>query len=311
MSDNAAHPFRFGLLVPSRPSRRDWIETARRAEDLGYSTLLIPDHFDSQLAPMPALMAAADATTTLRVGSLVANNDFRHPLALAKEAATLDLLSEGRFELGLGAGFRKPEYAAAGIQCDQPAVRVDRLTEAVLLIKQALRSQPLDFSGKHYTVTDYTGLPSPVQSPLPIMIGGGGPRILRLAGQEADIVGIAANLAPSRPDLGREYVGNRIEQKLQWVRDGAGERFSDIELQTMVPIAIATNDSDAALAEACVRFGLTPEEAAETFLLLVGSVEQMTETLMARRDRVGISYYVFFAEAMEPLAPVVERLAGV
>jgi probable F420-dependent oxidoreductase len=311
MSNSRAHPFRFGILVPDQPSRQDWIDTARRAEDLGYATLLIPDHFDGQFAPIPALMAAADATTALRLGSLVANNDFRHPLVLAKEAATLDLLSEGRLELGLGAGFRKSEYAATGIRCDEPLVRVERLAEAVLLIKRALRSEPLNFSGQHYTVTDYTGMPSPVQPSLPIMIGGGGPRILRLAGREADIVGIAANLRPSQPDLGQEYASYRIEQKLQWVREGAGGRFSDIELQTMVPIATVTNDTDGALAQAGGRFGLTPEEAADALLLLVGSVEQMAETLILRRERLGISYYVFFGQAMEPLAPVVARLAGV
>ena len=171
--------------------------------------------------------------------------------------------------------------------------RVERLTEAVLLIKRALRSESLNFSGQHYTVTDYTGMPSPVQPSLPIMIGGGGPRILRLAGREADIVGIAANLGPSQPDLGQEYASYRIEQKLQWVREGAGGRFSDIELQTMVPIATVTNDTEGALAQAGGRFGLTPEEATDALLLLVGSVEQMAETLIVRRERLGISYYVF------------------
>jgi probable F420-dependent oxidoreductase len=304
------HPFRFGILLADSPSRQAWVDTVRRAEELGYTTLLIPDHFDGQLALVPALMAAADATTRLRLGSLVADNDFRHPLALAKEAATLDLLSEGRLELGVGAGFRPSDYAPTGIRCDEPAVRVERLEEAVLVIKGALRSQALNFSGRHYAVTEYTGRPAPVQSPIPLMIGGGGPRILRLAGREADIVGIAANLAPSQPDLGREYLSQRIEQKLQWVREGAGERFPDIELQTMVPIASVTDDSDGARAEAGARFGLTANEAADTLLLLVGSLDQMAETLMDRRRRLGISYYVFFAGAMEPLAPLVSRLTG-
>jgi hypothetical protein len=143
------------------------------------------------------------------------------------------------------------------------------------------------------------------------MIGGGGPRILRLAGKEADIVGIAANLAPSQPDLGREYISDRIEQKLQWVREGAVDRFSDIELQTMVPLATVTDDRDGVLAQAGARFGLTPAEAADCLLLLVGPADQVAETLIARRERLGISYFVFFGDAMEPLAPVVGRLAGV
>ena len=216
-------------------SRRDWIDTARRAEDLGYSTLLISDHFDGQFAPIPALMAAAEDQAKFRLGSLVANNDFRHPLVLAKEAATQYLLSEGRLELGLGAGFRKSEYAATGIRCDEPVVRVERLTEAVLLIKRALRSEPLNFSGLHYTVTDYTGMPSPVQPSVPIMIGGGGPRLLRLAGGKPTSSGLrptwghpspiwARNMlligsSKSSSGFGRgRAVASRISSFRQWSR---------------------------------------------------------------------------------------------
>ncbi|MGO8860273.1 MAG: TIGR03621 family F420-dependent LLM class oxidoreductase [Acidimicrobiales bacterium] len=298
------------MLVPQRSSRQDWVETARKAEDLGYATLLVPDHFDSQLAPMPALMAAADATSTLRVGTLLCNNDFRHPLALAKEAATLDLLSEGRLELGLGAGFREADYLTTGIRYDESAVRVDRFEEAVHLVKGALGPEPVNLSGKFYTVNDYIGLPSPVQSPVPIMIGGGGPRILRFAAREADIVGIAANLGSSQSEVGRDYVVDRIEEKLRWVHEAAGERLSAIELQIMVPMAVVTNDRAGALERAADRLGLTTEQASAALLVLVGSVEEMVETLMARRERFGLSYIVFFDEAMEALAPIVAALAG-
>jgi probable F420-dependent oxidoreductase len=310
MNDRSVKEFRFGMLVPQRPNRQAWVETARKVEDLGYSTLLVPDHFDSQLAPVPALMAAADATSTLRVGSLVCNNDFRHPLALAKEAATLDVLSEGRLELGLGAGFREADYSTTGIRYDESAVRVERFEEAVHLVKGALRPEPVSLSGKHYAVTDYVGLPSPVQSSLPIMIGGGGPRILRLAGREADIVGIAANLGPSRPEVGRDYIIDRIEEKVRWVAEGAGERASAIELQIMVPMAIVTNDRARALAQAAGRLGLTPAQASVALLVLVGSVDEVVDTLIARRERFGLSYIVFFDEAMEALAPIVAALAG-
>jgi probable F420-dependent oxidoreductase len=310
MSGHSVKPFRFGVLVPQRPSRQTWVETARKAEDFGYATLLIPDHFDSQLATMPALMAAADATTTLRVGSLLCNNDLRHPLVLAKEAATVDLLSEGRLELGLGAGFREADYSTTGIRYDAPAVRVERFEESVHLVKGALGRGPLNLSGKYYRVTDYLGLPSPVQSSVPIMIGGGGPRILRIAAREADIVGIAANLASSRPEVGRDYMVDRVEEKLRWVREAAGERFSAIELQMMVPMAVVTNDRAGALAEAADRLGLTPEQASVALLVLVGSVKEMVETLISRRERFGLSYIVFFDDAMEALAPVVALLAG-
>jgi len=302
--------FRFGMLVSQRSSRQEWAETARKAEDLGYATLLVPDHFDSQLAPIPALMAAADSTSILRIGSLLCNNDFRHPLALAKEAATLDLLSEGRFELGLGAGFREADYLTTGIRYDHPAVRVDRFEEAVHLVKSALGPDPVNLSGRHYTVTDYVGLPATVQPSMPIMIGGGGPRILRLAAREADIVGIAANLGSSRPGVGRDYVADRFDEKLQWVREAAGDRLSAIELQVMVPMATVTNDRAGALALAGNRLGLTPEQASLALLVLVGSVGEVVETLIARRERFGLSYIVFFDEAMEALAPIVAVLAG-
>jgi probable F420-dependent oxidoreductase len=310
MPNGGARAFRFGLLLTQRSSRAEWAGTAKQAESLGFSTLVVPDHFDNQLAPMPALMSAADATTTLRVGTLVLNNDFRHPLALVKEAATLDLLSDGRFELGLGAGFRQADYLATGIRFDESALRVDRFEEAVHVMKAALGMQPVTFSGKHFQVSHYQGFPATVQAPLPLMIGGGGARILRLAGREADIVGIAANLGAAQPDVGREYVSDRIEQKIEWVKEGAGDRFADIELQTLVPLVIPSNDRPGALARAATRLGLTPVQADDALLLLVGSVDEMVDRLIARRERFGINYFVFYAEAMETAAPLVARLAG-
>jgi probable F420-dependent oxidoreductase len=306
-----ARAFRFGLLLTQRSSRAEWADTAKRTESLGFSTLVVPDHFDNQLAPIPALMAAADATTTLRVGTLVLNNDFRHPLALAKEAATLDLLSDGRLELGLGAGFRQADYLATGTRFDESALRVDRFEEAVHVIKAAFGMQPVTFSGKHYQVSDYRSLPASVQAPLPLMIGGGGARILRLAGREANIVGIAANLGAAQPEVGRDYVSDRIEQKIEWVKEAAGDRFADIELQTLVPLVISSNDRRGALAQAADRLGLTPEQANDALLLLVGSVDEMVDRLVARRERFGISYVVFYADAMESAAPIVARLAGI
>jgi probable F420-dependent oxidoreductase len=308
--NRGARAFRFGLLVTQRSSRAEWASTAKRAEFLGFSTVVVPDHFDNQLAPVPALMAAADATTTLRVGTLVLNNDFRHPLALAKEAATLDLLSDGRLELGLGAGFRQQDYRATGTRFDESAARVDRFEEAVHIMKAALGMQPVTFSGRHYRFSDYQGFPAPVQAPVPLLIGGGGVRILRLAGREANIVGIAANLGAAQPAVGRDYVSDRIEQKIEWVKEGAGDRFASIELQTLVPLLISSNDRQGALGQAADRLGLTPEQADDALLLLVGSADEMVDRLIARRERFGISYFVFYADAIDAAAPIVARLAG-
>jgi probable F420-dependent oxidoreductase len=194
------HPrrFRFAAQLSKAPdgTARSWADQARKAEDLGYSTLLVPDHFGDQLAPVPALMAAADATTALRVGALVFDNDYRHPVVLAKEAATLDLLSGGRLELGLGAGWMRSDYAESGIAYDAPGLRVDRFAEAVAVIAGLLESdQPFSYSGTHYTVTEHSLLPRPVQRPRPpLILGGGGRRVLTIAGQWADIVSINVDL---------------------------------------------------------------------------------------------------------------------
>ena len=183
-------PFRFGVSVHGSKSRAEWIGVARQAEVLGYSTLLIPDHLGDQLSPIPALLAAAEATSTLRVGSLVFDNDFRHPVMLAKEAATLDVLSGGRLELGLGAGWMKPEYERAGIPFERASVRIEKMEEAIQIVKGLFADGPLDFAGQYYTITGLEGFPKPVQRPHPpLHIGGGGQRLLSIAAREADIIG--------------------------------------------------------------------------------------------------------------------------
>ena len=174
-----AHPrkFRFAAQLSKAPegTATSWAEQARKVEDLGYSTLLVPDHFGDQLAPVPALMAAADATTSLRIGTLVFDNDYRHPFVLAKEAATLDLLSGGRLELGLGAGWMRTDYDESGIAYDRPGLRVDRFAEGVAVVAGLLQADgPFSFSGTHYTVTEHTLTPRPVQRPRPPLILGGG-----------------------------------------------------------------------------------------------------------------------------------------
>src|SRR6476660_4849614 len=183
-----ARKFRFGIQLSTAPTAHDWLALARKAEDLGYSTLFMPDHFGEQLAPVPALMAAADATTDLRLGALVFDNDYKHPVVLAKEIATLDVLSNGRIEFGIGAGWMTTDYEQSGIPKDRDGVRIDRMVEALDVYRGAWAEGSFSFKGEHYTITDYDGLPKPLQQPgPPILIGGGGPKVLRIAAQHADI----------------------------------------------------------------------------------------------------------------------------
>ena len=187
--------FRFGVQASRATTAKEWADLARRAEAHGYDVLTMPDHFTDQLAPVPALMAAADATTDLRVGALVFDNDYKHPVVLAKELATIDLLSEGRLEIGLGAGWMISDYEESGIPYDSPKVRIDRFVEGLRVIKGTMGDGPFSFSGDHYTVTNYNGQPKPLQKPCPpVLIGGGGKRVLSIAAREADIVGINGTL---------------------------------------------------------------------------------------------------------------------
>ncbi|HSP27203.1 MAG TPA: TIGR03621 family F420-dependent LLM class oxidoreductase, partial [Ilumatobacteraceae bacterium] len=188
-------PFRFGVQLSAAATAREWTETARRTEALGYAVATMPDHFTGQLAPMPALQAVLDATTTLRAGALVFDNDYKHPAILAKELATMDVLSDGRVEIGLGAGWMISDYEQLGLPYDRPGVRIDRFVEGLAVLRGAMANGPFDFAGEHYTISGYDGLPQPVQSPHPpILIGGGGPRVLTIAAREADIVGVNGTL---------------------------------------------------------------------------------------------------------------------
>ena len=309
-------PFRFGVSVHGNRSRKEWIEIARQVEDLGYSTLLMPDHLGEQLSPVPALMAAADATSTLRVGSLVFDNDFRHPVMLAKEAATLDVLSAGRLELGLGAGWMKPEYERAGIPFERPGLRIEKMAESIQIIKGLFAEGPVNFAGQHYTITDMEGYPKPVQRPHPpLHVGGGGQRLLAAAGKEADIVGFIprARLDGTGPDL-QDASPEALAQKIDWVREAAGARFAAIELGILVAQVITTEDREQAAHFIANTLAAGYPVSIETILqapyLLLGSVEQMCADLLARRERYGISYINIFEQSLEAMAPVVARLAG-
>ncbi len=306
-------PFRFAVQAALPPAGLSWPELARRVEDLGYSVLTVSDHLDEQYATTPALMAAADATTTLRVGSLTYGNDYRHPVVLAKEAATIDLLSGGRFEFGLGAGWMTTDYERAGIALDRPGVRIERLAEALDVITGLWADGPCTVDGQHYRVAAMDGWPKPVQRPgPPILIGGGGRRVLRLAARRADIIGLNIALGAGRIDesAGPSATDEATVEKIDWIRDAAGPRFDAIELQVRVHLAAITDDRRG-LAEAVgPSLGLTPEQALVSPHALAGSVGEIAEQCLERRARYGISVIGLSVDAMDAMAPVVARLAG-
>lgn len=305
-------PFRFGLLARVAHSRDEWLGKARRAEALGYATFLVPDHFRDQVATSVGLMAAAAVTSTIRIGSLVYDNDFRHPAVVAKDAATLDLLSGGRFELGLGAGWLLPDYAQTGLSFDPGRVRVERLEEAARIITGYLEGGPVTAKGRYYAVTELEGLPRPVQRPRPpLLIGGGGPKILALAAREADIVGLVPRTHADGGGLDLADIGPAaVDAKVATVRAAAGARFPALELNALVQRVIVADDPSAGLAEVAQQWKIEPAQVRESPFVLAGPVEAIVDALEARRARYGISYIAIFEQFGEAFAPVVKRLAG-
>lgn len=291
-------PFRFGVVAAYAPSHTAWITTARRAEALGYATLLMPDRVNiGSPAPIPALAVAAGATTALRVGSYVFCNDYRHPVLLAREAATLDLLSDGRFELGLGAGVGPSEFQQMGIPFASAGARVGHLQEALQLMKQLFTEETVNFTGKYYTITDMKGYPRPVQKPrLPILVAGTGERMLKLAAREADIIAVGSKI--TAPGAGPADAP--MEQKIAWIKEAAGERFADLELsQTVYDLMITDSGND-----------LSTQTGGPPIPKRPMSTEQAVAYLFEQRDRYGFSYFQVFAGQMENFAPVLARLAG-
>jgi len=305
--------FRFGAQLSHAGSGVQWAAKARRVEDQGYSILCVPDHFDDQLAPIPALVAAAAATSTLRVGTLVLDNDYRHPLLTAKEAATVDVLSGGRFELGMGAGWLRSDYEQSGIVCDPPAVRIDRLAEGVAVVKGLLAGGKFSFCGHHYTVTGHPGTPLPVQRPRPpLLIGGGGRRILSLAGREADIVSVNFDLSSGSigPQVGATATAGATAEKIGWVREAAGDRFDDVELSYTAYLTMVTDEREAVAGGLGIGFGLDGEQVLAMPNFAIGTVVEIADELERRRDELGLSYVVVGGDCHDAMAPVVDRLAG-
>lgn len=320
------HPFRFGVQSFAPTSAQEWRDQARAAEDLGFSSFHLADHVIGPgpqleatrhpvqtVAAIPAMAVAAEATSTIKVGCRVLCVDYRQPVMLAKELATLDFFSNGRLEMGLGAGWLANEYEAMGIPFDRPGVRLDRLEETIELIKACFGDGSVEIEGRHVHATGFEAVPKPVQRPRPpLMIGGGSPRILGIAGREADIVSL--NFNNSSGVIGPAGVGSSTAEatldKIGWIRAGAGDRFDDLEIEIAAYFTVVTDDESATLAMMAPMFGLTPEELADHPNALIGPVEALIERVQERRERFGINYVTFGASVMEQVAPLVAALAG-
>lgn len=315
MSSFPHRPFRFGVQASKAATAREWAELARRTEAAGYSVLTMPDHFTDQLAPVPALMAALDATTTLRVGALVFDNDYKHPVVLAKELATMDVLSDGRTEIGLGAGWMISDYEQAGIPYDSPKVRIDRFVEGLAIIKGVMQDGPFSFSGQHYTVTNYDGQPKPAQKPLPpILIGGGGPRVLKFAAREADIIGINGTLTAGvvGPEALATMTAESVDEKVAIVAAEAERvgRLNNVEMNIRTFFVKVTNDRQKTVAGISSMFGVSEEMINSSPFALIGSVESCIEQLIERREKWGFSYTIVGAENIDECEPIVAALNG-
>jgi probable F420-dependent oxidoreductase len=317
----STRPFRFGLQASTAASAEEWTAIARRAEELGYSALHLSDHYlgpgaehgAQGLAAIPAMAAAAAVTETIRIGCRVFCIDFHLPAVLAKEVATIELLSNGRLELGLGAGWVGDEYEAMGIPFDPAGRRIDRLEEVVALMKAYFVGEDLAIDGADVHVHGYRGAPAPLQRPRPpIMIGGGARRILTFAGREADIVSLNFNNRAGvvGPDGVQSSTAERTDERIDWIRAGAGDRFDEIELEVAAYFTAVTDDPDAVAESLGARFGVDATEMRQHPNALIGTVEEICEQLEARRQRFGISYITVADRNREAFAPVVERLRG-
>lgn len=317
--------FRFGFTGGVSSKRAKLLESARRVEALGYSTFGLADHFVRPLAPLIAGQAVADATSTLRVTQTVLAQDFRQPAVLAKELATLDVLSEGRLQVGLGAGWLRQEYEDAGMRFDTTPVRIGRLEETAIILKGLFEDGPFSFSGDHYTITALEGRPTPIQRPRPpIMIGGGGKKVLAVAARHADIVQLMPSNRGGRTSLDpSQFSPPAIEEKIGWIHDAAGSRFEQIELSAQLLECAVTDRPDEHLSDLADRIATVTErmgggridlgedDLRRSPIVAVGSLDEVCEKLLETRHKYGISYFAAPIDARpDVLAPVIERLGG-
>jgi probable F420-dependent oxidoreductase len=310
-----AHPFRFGVqLYALSPDR--WEEEARRIEALGYSSALWPDHFGTQWDPTTAIAAVAAVTRELNVGTLVYDNDFRHPVVAAKAAATLQVLSRGRLEYGLGAGWKIEDYEEAGMPYDRPGVRIERMEEALQIMRSMWTKESTSFEGRHYRIEGVAHATEPrLERPPRVLIGGGGPRLLKIAARHADIVGINPRIPEGRVDasVAQDMTIERVLEKVRWVREAAGEagRAEDeIELNSLV-FAVAITEDPAGIRAALAKNSDMPVDAiSESPLFLTGSGQEICDRLEARREQTGISYVVIQAPTSQVLEEFAEHVVA-
>ena len=306
-----ALPFRFGVSARRADDGADWREKARRAEALGYSVFLVPDHLADILPPWVALTVAAEAAPTLRVGTFVLNNDLRHPALVAREAAALDLLTDGRVEIGLGAGHMEGEYEQIGLRFEPNSVRVERLGEAVAIVKRLLTGEAVTFSGDHYRRRDHSVSPRPGQRPRPpLLLGGNSRSLLELAGREADIVsflGFSHRHGGRAFDMGA-FGAEGTDERIRVVREAAGSRFDDLELNAVVQRVTVTDDPNSAAAELAKDAELSVDDVIDSPYLLVGTADAIADGLGARPARQGFKYWVVPEGVMDAFAPVIARL---
>jgi probable F420-dependent oxidoreductase len=285
------------------------LETAQRAEALGYHSLSLADHFGDQAAPLIALAAAAMVTTRLRLAPLVCCNDFRHPVVLAKEAATLDVLSGGRLQLGMGAGWMDSDYFSSGIPMDRAGLRIARLRESIQIVRGLLLPGPFSFQGEYYRIQQLEGRPQPVQRPVPLYLGGGGPKMLQLAAHQADIVGINVDLrSNAMADI--DFSAEACDRKVSWVRQAAAGRWSSLHLSMLLHQARFSEDQQGAFREIAIDMECTPEVVSQSPSVLVGTPQQVMEILQERRERWGLNEWIVREEQMDAFAPVVSELTG-
>ncbi len=309
----AKRPFRFGVGLHEPLAGRTFADSARELEDLGYSTIFVPDHFDEGLGPIAAMSVAATVTTRIRVGTLVLACDFRHPAVLARELATIDQLSQGRLEVGLGAGWKRTDYDRSGIGMDPPGARVGRMIEYTAVLKGLFAAGPFSFAGEHYTITELDGTPAPYRpGGPPILIAGGARRVLRFAGSAADIVGVNASIHSGEIDAAAAAasLATRVDAKVGWVREGAGDRFGDLELNAWLAIASVTDRAEELAAELAPFYQADADSVRSSPLTLIGSAEEIADLLRYRREHWGYSYTGIPAAQAREFAHVVAGLTG-
>lgn len=305
-------PFSFAAMIRGADAGSDFLDRVRSIEQMGYTTVAMVDHFNPTYSPTPGLTAAAMAAPSLRVLATVYDNDFRNPVLLAKEIATMDQITGGRVDFGLGAGWLERDYEQTGIQYDRPGVRISRMEEALSIYKQAWSGKSFNYEGEHYTVKDHAGYPLPVQQPHPpIYIGGGGKRILGIAGREADIIGVHVRFGPEGALDTVDTIHAEMVKKIGWIRDGAGERFDQLEFALLVfaaRVVESAAEQRSTYESLSEELGISVEAVEASPYYLVGTVDQLTEQIQGLRETFGITHFTVTPGDVDGFASVVQRL---